>query len=86
MKLRIAENIFFEFMEELANTELYDKYVVEIKGGTKTTEKANKLLSRIYDHLNSKPLKEDDPAIYLQGYVDQLNELKYDIEKKIDEL
>ena len=47
----IAENIFHEFMKDIEDTELYNKYVVEVKDGTSTTKQASDLLSRINNHL-----------------------------------
>ena len=46
-----ASNIFFEFMEEIEDTKLYDEYIIPTKDGTESTEKASELYYRIEDHL-----------------------------------
>tara|TARA_R110002020_G_scaffold54419_2_gene151749 strand:+ start:550 stop:753 length:204 start_codon:yes stop_codon:yes gene_type:complete len=46
-----ASNIFFEFMEEIEDTKLYDEYIIPTKDGTDSTEKASELYYRIEDHL-----------------------------------
>ena len=52
MKEEIAESIFFEFMKEIEDTQLYSKYIVEVEDGTASTEEASDLLERIEGQLD----------------------------------
>ena len=52
MKEEIAESIFFEFMKEIEDTQLYTKYIVEVEDGTASTEEASDLLERIEGQLD----------------------------------
>ena len=52
MKEEIAESIFFEFMKEIEDTQLYSKYIIEVEDGTASTEEASDLLERIEGQLD----------------------------------
>lgn len=50
----LASDVFFEFISEIEETELYNKFIIEHEDYTENTERGSELYYRIEDKLEQK--------------------------------
>ena len=50
----LASDIFFEFISEIEETELYNKFIIQHEDHTENTQRGSELYYRIEDKLEQK--------------------------------